>query len=101
MQFVGAWNYETMEFIVRSSIWQGYIEDKFVSKANELPFVKKDKNTSKDSKKMIMRNLDYQNTQNYFNLGCDFIVTSKTFKDIEIPRDLDTKNLFRLIMKIR
>ena len=44
-------------------------------------------------------NLDYQNTQSYFNLGLDFIVTSKGFKNIMIPNNLDTKNLFRIIVK--
>ena len=57
MQFVGAWNYETMEFREYYSVIKKIINDN-----------------------SIMRNLDYQNTQNYFNLGCDFIVTSKTLR---------------------
>lgn len=31
-----------------------------------------------------MRNLDYQNTQTYFNLGCDFRILTSTFKDIQV-----------------
>ncbi|BAM32680.1 hypothetical protein [Helicobacter fennelliae] len=46
-----------------------------------------------------MRNLNYQNTQKYFNLGLDFIVTSKSFKNIKLPNNLDTRNLFRVIVK--
>ncbi|WP_256325540.1 MULTISPECIES: hypothetical protein [unclassified Helicobacter] len=26
----------------------------------------------------------YQNTQTYFNLGCDFRILTPTFKDIEV-----------------
>lgn len=43
-----------------------------------------------------MRNLDYQNTQKYFNLGLDFIVTSKGFKNIKILNTLDIRKLFRI-----
>ncbi|WP_181881778.1 hypothetical protein [Helicobacter sp. MIT 14-3879] len=42
---------------------------------------------------------NYQNTQNYFNLGCDFIVTSKTFKDIIVPQDSDSKWIFMIKIK--
>lgn len=31
-----------------------------------------------------MFNQDYQNTQNYFNLGCDFRILTPAFKDIEV-----------------
>lgn len=30
-----------------------------------------------------MRNLDYQNTQKYCNLGLDFRIVTPTFKDIQ------------------
>ncbi|WP_180763385.1 hypothetical protein [Helicobacter sp. TUL] len=30
-----------------------------------------------------MRNLDYQNTQRYFNLGCDFFLYSSAFLDMD------------------
>lgn len=48
-----------------------------------------------------MRNLDYQNTQKYFNLGLDFLVTSPTFKNITIPKDLKFKNLFKIIVSLQ
>ncbi|BAM32684.1 Uncharacterised protein [Helicobacter fennelliae] len=44
MQFVGAWNYAKMEFIVGGSILQGV-----------------DKNISKDSDNNMMRNKDFIN----------------------------------------
>ena len=31
-----------------------------------------------------MRNLDYQNTQKYFNLGLDFRIVTPTFKNIQV-----------------
>ena len=46
-----------------------------------------------------MRNLDYQNTQIYFNLGCDFLVTSKSFKDILVPRDANSREVFKAVIK--
>lgn len=51
--------------------------------------------------KNTMFNHDYQNTQKYFNLGCDFLVTSPTFKNIKIPKDLKFKNLFRIIVSLQ
>ena len=83
-QFVGAWDYEKMEFITGGSILQGYFKDNVVDMANKLPLVNTDKNISKDLDKAIMRNLDYQNTQTYFNLGCDFRILTSTFKDIQV-----------------
>ena len=83
-QFVGAWDYEKMEFIVGGSIWQGYVKDNFVDIVNKLPFVDIDKNSAKDLKEAIMRNLDYQNTQKYFNLGLNFRIVTPTFKDIQV-----------------
>lgn len=47
----------------------------------------------------MMFNHDYQNTQKYFNLGLDFLVTSPTFKNIKIPNNLDTRKLFGIIVK--
>lgn len=41
-------------------------------------------------------NHDYQQTQIHFNLGCDFLITSKSFKNITIPNTLDIRNLFRI-----
>ena len=83
-QFVGAWNYEKMEFIADSSIWQGYFKDNAVDMANKLPFVNLERNGAKDLKEVIMRNQDYQNTQMYFNLGLDFRIVTPTFKNIQV-----------------
>ncbi len=47
-----------------------------------------------------MQNHDYQQTQKNFNLGCDFLVTSKGFKDIAILKDLDTKSVFKIIVRL-
>jgi len=48
-----------------------------------------------------MRNNNYQQTQKHFNLGCDFLVTSKTFKDIVVPQDSRAKNIFRIIVEVK
>lgn len=99
-QFVGAWDYEKMEFIVGNSIWQGYIKDNVVDRANELPFIETNKNASKDLEEIVMRNHDYQNTQRYFNLGLDFIVTSKRFKNLKIPNDYLSKKFYTRYFKV-
>ena len=98
MQFVGAWDYENVEFKEKVSIKEGYIKDGIVNNLNAIPLVKIDKNISKDFKEVIMRNLDYQNTQKYFNLGLDFLVMSLTFKNIVVPQNFDYKKLFRLYL---
>lgn len=100
MQFVGAWDYEKISFLTKTSEYQRIIYDNAVDVVNKLPFVERDKNTSKDFKEVIMRNQDYQNTQKYFNLGCDFLVTSPTFKNIKIPKDVKFKNLFTIIITL-
>ena len=46
-------------------------------------------------------NHDYQQTQKNFNLGLDFLVTSKGFKNITIPNTLDTKNLFKVLVELK
>ena len=48
-----------------------------------------------------MQNHDYQQTQKNFNLGLDFLVTSKGFKNITIPNALDTKNLFKVLVELK
>jgi len=48
-----------------------------------------------------MQNNYYQQTQKYFHLGCDFLVTSKTFKDIAVPQDSRAKNIFRIIVEVK
>lgn len=45
---------------------------------------------------MKYNNHDYQNTQTYFNFGCDFLVTSKDFKNIPVSQDIDSRGIFRL-----
>ena len=100
MQFVGAWNYDKMEFMVEESILQGYVKDDIVYIANKLPLVEVDKNISKDSDNNIMRNQDYQNTQFFFNLGLDFIVTSKSFKNLKIPNDYLSKRVYTRYFKL-
>ena len=100
MQFVGAWDYEKISFLTKTSEYQRIIYDNAVDIVNKLPFVERDKNTSKDFKEVIMRNHDYQNTQKYFNLGLDFLVTSPTFKNIKIPKDLKFKNLFKIVITL-
>ena len=49
----------------------------------------------------FMQNHDYQQTQKNFNLGLDFLVTSKGFKNITIPNALDTKNLFKVLVELK
>ena len=100
MQFVGAWNYDKMEFMVEESILQGYVKDDIVYIVNKLPLVEVDKNISKDSDNNIMRNQDYQNTQFFFNLGLDFIVTSKSFKNLKIPNDYLSKRVYTRYFKL-
>ena len=46
-----------------------------------------------------MSSLNYQNTQTHFNLGCDFLVASKRFKDILILQDVDSKRVFKAVIK--
>lgn len=79
MQFVGAWNYENVEFKVFYSGVKNFIDDK---------------NATKEMDNNIMRNLDYQNTQRYFNLGLDFLVTSQSFKNLKIPNDYLSKRFY-------
>ena len=66
-----------MEFIVGYSSWVIFKEvtslDKILSTSNV-----------KQSNETTMFNQDYQNTQNYFNLGCDFRILTSTFKDIAV-----------------
>lgn len=47
-----------------------------------------------------MRNLDYQNTQKYFNLGLDFLVMSLTFKNIVVSQNFDYKKLFKMTIRL-
>lgn len=68
-QFVGAWNYENVEFREYYSVAKNFVDNN---------------SAVKEMNNNIMRNFDYQNTQNFFNLGCDFRILTATFKDIEV-----------------
>ncbi len=48
-----------------------------------------------------MQNHDYQQTQKNFNLGLDFLVTSLTFKDIKIPKDVNMRKFFRISLGLQ
>ncbi|WP_455949370.1 DUF6402 family protein [Helicobacter pullorum] len=85
MQFVGAWDYENVEFKAFYSGVKNFIDDK---------------NATKEIDNNIMRNHDYQQTQKSFNLGLDFIVTSPNFKSIEIPKTEEMKYIFRVVVQI-
>lgn len=42
------------------------------------------KENIKQTNEYKMFNQNYQNTQKYFNLGCNFRILTSTFKDIEV-----------------
>ena len=105
-QTVGVWNYENIEFDSATSAAMAlkYWWNKEANEKEQIQLALKyhqnrDNNLSCGAMYYHLYNLDYQNTQSYFNLGLDFIVTSKGFKNIMIPNNLDTKNLFRIIVK--
>lgn len=85
MQFVGAWDYENIEFKAFYSGVKNFIDDK---------------NAIKEIDNNIMRNLDYQNTQKYFNLGLDFIVTSRSFRNLKMPNDYLSKRFYTRYFKL-
>ncbi|RDU64190.1 hypothetical protein CQA44_04505 [Helicobacter sp. MIT 14-3879] len=78
-QFVGVWNYETMEFIMDKSSFAlaREIAHKYISLVDTTDNIKQPNENT-------MFNQDYNNTQNYFNLGCDFRILTSSFKDIEV-----------------
>lgn len=77
MQFVGAWNYEKMEFIAFNSVRKMIREVTGSTKVISIGNVK-------EVNENIMFNQDYQNTQTHFNLGLDFRILTSTFKDIQV-----------------
>ena len=85
MQFVGAWDYENVEFKAFYSGVKNFIDDK---------------NATKEIDNNIMRNHDYQQTQKNFNLGLDFIVTSKSFRNLKIPNDYLSKRFYTRYFKL-
>ena len=54
----------------------------------------------KQTNEYKMFNQNYQNTQKYFNLGLDFIVTSKNFKNLKIPKDYLSKRFYTRYFKL-
>ncbi|EEQ62573.1 hypothetical protein HPMG_00030 [Helicobacter pullorum MIT 98-5489] len=76
-QFVGAWNYEKMEFKVFNSTRKMFREVTGSTKVISIGNVK-------EANENIMFNQDYQNTQKYFNLGLDFRIVTPTFKSIKV-----------------
>lgn len=76
-QFVGAWNYEKMEFIAFNSVRKMIREVTGSTKVISIGNVK-------EVNENIMFNQDYQNTQTHFNLGLDFRILTSTFKDIQV-----------------
>lgn len=77
MQFVGSWDYETMEFKIAKSFREVLREQIGTTSIVAIENIKQ-------LNENIMFNQNYQNTQKYFNLGCDFRILTATFKDIEI-----------------
>lgn len=109
-QPVGAWNYKEMRFDrdVSESQMNKYAEKSGTFSATNVGaaiFLKSaisiDKYENYKRQNIYpIYNHDYQQTQKNFNLGLDFLVTSPTFKDIKIPKDLDTKSVFKIIVRL-
>ena len=109
-QPVGAWDYNKMKFDkdVSESQMNKYAEKSGIisaTNAGAALFLKSAINIEKyedykSSNMYPIYNHDYQQTQKNFNLGLDFLVTSPTFKDIKIPKDLDTKSVFKIIVRL-
>ena len=78
-QFVGAWDYEKMEFIVKDSSF-ALIREKAHKYILSIDITDNIKQTNKNT----LFNQDYQNTQTHFNLGLDFRIVTPTFKSIEV-----------------
>lgn len=105
-QTVGVWNYENIEFDSATSAAMAlkYWWNKEANKKEQIQLALKYQqnranNLNRGAMYYHLYNLDYQQTQKYFNLGLDFLVTSSTFKNIKIPNNLDTRKLFGIIVK--
>ncbi|WP_146739963.1 DUF6402 family protein [Helicobacter fennelliae] len=105
-QTVGVWNYENIEFDSATSAAMAlkYWWNKEANKKEQIQLALKYQqnranNLNRGAMYYHLYNLDYQQTQKYFNLGLDFLVTSPTFKNIKIPNNLDTRKLFGIIVK--
>lgn len=101
-QPVGAWDYNEMRFDRDVSEYQlrHYLAQQKNILSNVIGLQKEEIETKKQNNTYPIYNHDYQQTQKNFNLGCDFLVTSKGFKDIAILKDLDTKSVFKTIVRL-
>ena len=77
MQFVGAWNYDKMECKMAKSFREVLREQ---SGTTSIVIIENIKQLNENR----IFNQNYQNTQKYFNLGCDFRILTSTFKDIKV-----------------
>ena len=103
-QPVGAWDYNKMKFDkdVSESQMNKYAEKSGIisaTNAGAAMFLKSAINIEKyeNYKRQNIYpiyNHDYQQTQKNFNLGLDFIVTSKSFKNLKIPNDYLSKRFY-------
>ncbi|EFR47734.1 hypothetical protein HCCG_02283 [Helicobacter cinaedi CCUG 18818 = ATCC BAA-847] len=112
-QPVGAWDYKEVRFDrdVSEQQMNKYAEKSGTFSANNVGaffFLSLRTNTAITKKEYLdykqiniypIYNQDYQQTQTYFHIGCDFLVTSKTFKDIVVPQDANLKRIFKIIIK--
>ena len=76
-QFVGVWDYEKMEFKIAKSSRKVLREQSGTTSIVAIENIKQ-------SNEYKMFNQNYQNTQKYFNLGCNFRILTSAFKDIEV-----------------
>ncbi|PZT47587.1 hypothetical protein B6S12_08425 [Helicobacter valdiviensis] len=96
-QTVGVWDYEKIVFDCITSVAMvlKYFYNKDIIKITEdeekILALKYRNNRANNLNRGAMYyhlyNQDYQNTQTFFYLGCDFIATSKSFKDILVLQD--------------
>ena len=104
-QPVGAWNYNELKFdeYVSESQMSRYIKTTKGSFSQEnvvaLFFLKSAITIDNYSQKRMeniypIYNHDYQNTQKYFNLGLNYILASKDFKNIKVPNEY--KDFFKI-----
>lgn len=111
-QPVGAWDYNEMKFAkdVSESQMNKYAEKNgtfsatnvgatmaFGSKLNFSITQEKYENYKRQNIYPIY-NHDYQQTQKNFNLGLDFLVVSKNFKNIKVPQDSRFRSAFEIVI---
>lgn len=109
-QPVGAWDYNEMKFDkdVSESQMNKYAEKSGIisaTNAGAALFLKSAINIEKyedykSSNMYPIYNHDYQQTQKNFNLGLDFIVTSKSFRNLKIPNDYLSKRFYTRYFKL-